>query len=327
MDNIRVVDPVQLNGVSLKSSPGKTITVQVKHEDALIELHADNETAIQVLTDGGNSGNFSLMLDIWERGPADSPIDTVLLDPGQIATPGDISKAVPMMSLMPIGPGAPVSGDCALTTVAPANTTLSYDNVLTAVCDFTDIPVNTYEVIANVGGYYYTGGPDEDVFTVFDPSLGFTTGGGWFYWPGTDDKTNYGFNMKYNRTPPVAQGNLLMVRHLPDGSKYRVKSSSVEGLAVGDSSTFSWASFNGMATYEDPTMGGSADDYAFTAYIEDHAEPGKGADKFWIEVFDQAGDAVRDSSIEHSPQENAVTIEDGNTVVAHQRGKINRKER
>ena len=53
---------------------------------------------------------------------------------------------------------------------------------------------------------------------------GFTTGGGYFYWPGTEDtetgypgdRTNFGFNAKYlqNGSP---QGNLLVIRHLADG--------------------------------------------------------------------------------------------------------------
>ena len=84
-------------------------------------------------------------------------------------------------------------------------TAFNYTAVLEVKCDFTGVPVNTYVVAASVGGDYYRGA-SEDVLVVYDPSLGFTTGGGWFYWPGTGetefgymgDKTNYGFNMKYN---------------------------------------------------------------------------------------------------------------------------------
>jgi hypothetical protein len=39
------------------------------------------------------------------------------------------------------------------------------------------------------------------------------TGGGWFYWPGTTDRTNFGFTMKYNRRGTRVQGNLLIIRH------------------------------------------------------------------------------------------------------------------
>ena len=38
------------------------------------------------------------------------------------------------------------------------------------------------------------------MLVVYDPSLGFTTGGGWFIWPdGSGDKTNFGYTMKYNK--------------------------------------------------------------------------------------------------------------------------------
>jgi hypothetical protein len=47
------------------------------------------------------------------------------------------------------------------------------------------VPVNTYTVEVTVGGGYYTGG-NEGVLVVYDPSPGFPTGGGWFYWPGTE---------------------------------------------------------------------------------------------------------------------------------------------
>ena len=57
--------------------------------------------------------------------------------------------------------------------------------------------------------------------TVYDPSLGFATGGGWFPWPETSDKTNIGFTMKYGRNGSRVKGNLLVIRHLP-GSTHRV---------------------------------------------------------------------------------------------------------
>ena len=42
-----------------------------------------------------------------------------------------------------------------------------------------------------VDGGYYTG-LSEDVLVIYDPSLGFTTGGGTFLWPETGEKTNFG---------------------------------------------------------------------------------------------------------------------------------------
>lgn len=41
------------------------------------------------------------------------------------------------------------------------------------------------------------------------------------------------------------QGSLLLIRHLPDGSIYRVKSNALYGLALsGPEAAFGWASFS-----------------------------------------------------------------------------------
>jgi uncharacterized repeat protein (TIGR01451 family) len=72
---------------------------------------------------------------------------------------------------------------------------------------------------------------------------------------GTDDKTNFGFTMSYNKKGTNVKGSFLLIRHLSDGTKYRVKSNALECLALGgDHSTepFGWASFSGKATYLEP---------------------------------------------------------------------------
>ena len=71
------------------------------------------------------------------------------------------------------------------------------------------------------------------MFTVYDPSLGFTTGGGWFHWPESGERTNFGYTMKYNKKGTNVMGSLLLIRHMPDGSIFRVKSNAIEGLALG----------------------------------------------------------------------------------------------
>ena len=109
----------------------------------------------------------------------------------------------------------------------------------------------------NGDGYYTATG--QGAFTVYDPSLGHTTGGGWFYWPGSDDpetgypgdRTNFGYTMKYGRNGKTLKGNLLMIRHLRDGTMYRLKSNALDALALGEDPTvpMGWASFSGKATY------------------------------------------------------------------------------
>jgi hypothetical protein len=191
-----------------------------------------------------------------------------------------------------------------------------YSAVLVVSCDFSGVPVNTYVIAASVGGGYYTGA-GEDVLTVYDPSLGFTTGGGWFYWPGTTDRTNFGYTMKYNKKATKVQGSLLLIRHLPDGSIYRLKSNALEGLALGDEGTYGWATFSGKATYLGQGMIEAEGNHTFIAYVEDHGQPGAGVDRFWFEVQDKDGAVVSDLSMDPAAADNAETIDGGNIVVPH----------
>src|SRR5207244_6780788 len=103
---------------------------------------------------------------------------------------------------------------------APATPTVTVSTT-TVTCTVNAVAVNTYSVVASVTGSYYKGSW-EDVVTVYDPSLGFTTGGGTIAWPGTGEKTNFGYTMKYNRNLTNVQGSLLLIRHVADGSIYRM---------------------------------------------------------------------------------------------------------
>lgn len=154
----------------------------------------------------------------------------------------------------------------------------------------------------------------EDVLTVFDPSLGFTTGGGWLAWPETGDKTNFGFTISYNKKATNVKGSFLLIRHLDDGSIYRVKSNAVEGLSVGDESGFGWAAFTTKATYRDPSMAEPEGNYEVTVYVEDHGSDG---DRLWIEIRDRDGAVVDEFNLARPATSNAIEIAHGNIVVPH----------
>jgi hypothetical protein len=132
--------------------------------------------------------------------------------PSARAHAGDIAHATMAATLKPVGPGDPVDGTCASTGISGSG----YDAVHSFECAFDEVPVNTYTLVGSVGGGYYTGS-NEDVVVIYDPSLGFTTGGGWFHWPGSEDeqadypgdKTNVGYTMKYSKKGQKAKGNLL----------------------------------------------------------------------------------------------------------------------
>ena len=293
--------------------------VVVEPEDATVSFDVGNPVGVLVDSPGGDSGPFSMTVFVQEMWPDQAAV---------LAAAGDISLAVVSMQLVPVGPGSAVSGTC----VPDGVTGTGYDAVLTATCDFDDVPVNTYtaKATADTTGYY--AGTGEDVLVVFDPSLGFTTGGFWCYWPGTEDpdneypgdRTNGGYVMKYNKRGTKVKGSLLLIRHMPDGSIYRLKSNSLFGLSIGeddDGSPFGWASFSGKATYREPGWPDPLGNYTFITYVEDHGEPGVDVDHFWIKVLDRDGLLAPGLSMDEPAVDNTVTIDGGNIVVPHKTGR------
>lgn len=173
------------------------------------------------------------------------------------------------------------------------------------------MPVNTYSVQASIGDPY--DGRDEGVLVVYDPSLGFTTGGGWFYWPGTEDKTSYGYTTKYNKKATNVQGSFLLIRHLDDGMKYRVKSNALDGLSLGSGDGFGWASFTGKATYQEPGWAEPVGNHLFVVYTEDVLGDD---DRLWLQVADKDGEPVV-LSMNSPAVDEAVGLVGGNIVVPH----------
>ena len=199
---------------------------------------------------------------------------------------------------------------------------VGYNAEITLTCDFDMVAVNTYAIVVNVSGGFYAGFA-ESVMVVFDPSLGFTTGGGWFVWPGSNDRTNFGYSMKFHRRSTKAKGNLLLIRHLPDGSILRIKSNALYGLAIGQDSDadgdFGWAAFSGKASFQEPGFD-SAGNHVFTAYVEDRGTPGVDVDQFWMKLFDPDGMLILDLSMDEPAVDNTQTIQGGNIVVPHRSG-------
>ena len=52
-------------------------------------------------------------------------------------------------------------------------------------------------------------------------------------------------------------------------------------------------------------------------YVEDHGEPGAGADRVWFEALNHDGLTIIELSLTGDPQDNAETLEGGNIVVPH----------
>jgi len=245
------------------------------------------------------------------------------------------------MSLSPVGPGGGANEEC---VKFASGGTRPYGEYLTFECTFAAeaLGVNVYEVAASVdgaAGNRYFAGVDEDALVVYDPSLGFTTAGGWFYWPDTaidegpcagypGDKTNFGYVMKYNRKGTKVQGSALVMRHTVEAvgpycleaGNYKVKSNALYGLALGEGTVpdnHGWASFAGKATYKEPNVD-TEGNHLFFIYAEDHGEQGCNqdpSDRFWVEVWDKDDMVVL--TLGGDAQDDAVDIKCGNIYAPH----------
>src|SRR5262249_6547282 len=138
---------------------------------------------------------------------------------------GDINNAKPVtITLTPVGPG-----NTAICTISAVGNTGGPTGFVTASCTFNALAVNVYDVTFSVGGNYYQGSA-QTVLTVFDPSLGFVTGGGTLIDPVTGYKANFGLNMKYNKNAQP-KGQFLLVEHTPTGDVV-IKSNALSGMAI-----------------------------------------------------------------------------------------------
>ena len=288
-----------------------TTVIIVTTEDVVFTFPDTNPYLVKVATAGGNSGLFTLAVIVKEKLP----------DIGLEPLSGDISRAVATMTLLPVGPGSAPTGSCWQTSTPGSG----YEGYVTLTCNFSGVAVNTYVIAVTVNGGYYAGYV-EDTVTVYDPSLGFTSGGGWFYWPGTanpatgypGDKTNFGFTMKYKKGGANVSGNLVVIRHTPDGRIYRLKSNALTGLSLSPANNaYGWASFTGKATYLEPGWADALGNYTFTVYVEDQNDPGTGTDRFWLEIKDKSGNIVSVMSMPRTGAANAVSLGGGSIVVPH----------
>ena len=281
-------------------TPNTSATITVLPENASCKFDADNPVSVRVESDGEDSGDFSLFVDVKEKQP-DLPADYNL--------PGEIGLAQVDMSLVHVGSGGSIPADECTNVTVPDG----YNAIKTFECYFDNVPVDAYTIAVTIDGDSYYAGSCEDVLVVYDPSLGFTTGGGKFLWDG--DETNFGYTMKYNKKATNIQGNLLLIRHhLEDEIEtiYRVKSNALYGLALGEDTSvpMGWASFSGKSTYLEPGMSEPEGNYEFIVYVEDRNEPGTGVDRFWIQI--NGGE-----SISMPAELNAIELIGGNIVVPH----------
>ncbi len=302
---------LRIGDTDLQSGVGMTLTVEP--EDGRVRFYEENPVAVEVVTPGGNSGAFSLNIGLAEAVP----------DVARTAAhPGDVGLAQVAATLLPVGPGPAYPGTCVSASLSGAG----YDATNTMTCSFANVEVNTYTVhVAIEGGYY--AGVGEDVVAVVDPSLGFVTGGGWFYWPGSADaaagydghRTNFGIVMKYDGKAGTPKGNISMVVHESEEQSHQVKSTVLQGLSIGGvvepGGSYAWATIVGKVDYE-AGDGVTAEDMPFRLYVEGQGSGGFEHDRIWIQVGD--GSVAGAPWMPAAAASNAVELGGGNIVVPHQ---------
>ncbi len=248
-------DPIYLD-----SSGSASLTVT--REDATVAPSAANPTSVKVVSPGGTAPPVTLTATITE-----------VVD----ASPGNLSNAVPVsFTLTPLLGGSPIVCDASTSGGGVGGT-------LAATCTFAAVPVNLYTVTVSLGGQYYAGSA-ASVLSVYDPALGFATGGGTVLRSGV--LANFGFNVKFLKKGQI-QGALLYVEHRPSGDVV-VKSNALGTLVIRGNS----AVFNGKATVN------GVGNYQFQTTVVDNGEPGV-RDLLGLEVRQPNGAVQTDLTFGH----------------------------
>jgi hypothetical protein len=257
------------------SSGSNTLTVT--KENAVVTPAASNPISVQVSSPGGTASSVTL-------GAAVADIND--------GFPGNISNVTTVtFAMSPVGPGS------SYTLTVPVTGSGGVGGTVNASATFTNVAVNVYDVSITVNSNYYVGSGNT-ILAVFDPSLGFVTGGGTIIRNGV--ASNFGFNVKYLKNGQT-QGSFLYIEHRPSGD-VKLKSNSMQSLSVAGNTgiILGKATLNGIGNY------------SFRATAVDNGEPGTG-DQFGLGVTSPNGTAVSDLTF--SP----VVLSGGNIQVPRSR--------
>jgi uncharacterized repeat protein (TIGR02543 family) len=290
----------RFSGIDSTGYPAVPLTVT--KENCSMEFTV-NPVSVKVFEDGGSSSEFTLEVTIEQAGDG---------YPGHLS---NITASNIALSFKPVGIGG-----------NNLNLTATSFNSGTGIATFS-IPqgalgVETYSVEVALNNNWFASPGAEDVLCVYDPSLGFTTGGGWFYWPQDGSelagaKTNFGYTMKYNKKGTNIQGSLLMIAHLENEDIYRIKSNALYGLALNQETGI--ATFSGKCTYTYPVPGSdpvTLGNQEFMIYVKDNNEPGSGIDQLWFTLLGQSFTLDANGNKQADTAE-IREISGGNIVVPH----------
>ena len=228
-------------------------------------------------------------------------ITAVTGDPAYDSDEGDIRNA--KVTFVNADNGAALSTGC---TNLPVGLVSSSDTKTgTSTCDWTaDIGTadsKQFTIGIKVTGPRYDrySSTDHAVVTVSKPINSMITGGGFLVNQSsagqmagaTGQRTNFGFNVKYNNAKTNLQGNINTI--VRNGSKvYQIKGNSMTSLSTNTTSSPKAATFQGKASIQDitnPLNPVSVDGNAtLKVTMSDYGEPGS-SDKIGITVWNKSG--------------------------------------
>jgi hypothetical protein len=202
-----------------------TDTLAVSQEDAAVTFPGTNPFAVKVNAPGGTAGPITICADITEVPDGSA---------------GDTTFATAVFTITPVAGGSSPS---------PGVVTYSGGGVgapRRACITLNNVAVDVYDITVTVGGYYQ--GTSSTVLAVYDPSLGFVTGGGAILHNG--NVANFGISVKYLKNGKP-QGSVLYIEHNPDGTVTKVKSNSMQSLSIvnGTAVILAKATVDGVGNY------------------------------------------------------------------------------
>jgi hypothetical protein len=220
---------------TVTNNPTTTLTINKEHARAAY-------TGIQILATASSStstANVVLSANIIDIAVPQSPTD-----PNYDPSAGDIRNA--KMKFVNRDNNTDITGWIAVSTLVNATDpkigTVSYTWVVN-LGSATDVETTVGIIVDN--GYYIRNSADDNVVvTVYKPVGDFITGGGHImptssigtYASQAGTKTNFGFNVKYNKSGTNLQGNMNVVFRRTESDAimhvYQVKVNSMQSLGV-----------------------------------------------------------------------------------------------
>jgi len=230
------------NGSSAQGSTGSNV-LTVTREDATIAPATNNPAIVQVSAPGGTAGLITL------QGMLQQAADGSL---------GDISQAAVTVTLLPA-----VAGGASI--ICPATNT---QGALSATCP--NVPVDAYTVQWSIGGNYFQGPIVNSVLAVYDPSLGFVTGGGSVSNNGVP--ADFAISVKYMKNGTL-NGGITYVEHRATGD-VTVSSTVLSSMSLVGTTAI---------ILGQTTVNGAAG-YTMQLSVTDNGSPGINRDTFGLQV-------------------------------------------